>query len=38
MNHGEGWQFIQVGRFMERVQATARLIDLHFARILPAVR
>jgi uncharacterized alpha-E superfamily protein len=31
MIHGEGWQFIQVGRFMERVQATARLIDLHFA-------
>jgi uncharacterized alpha-E superfamily protein len=31
MIHGEGWQFIQMGRFMERVQATARLIDLHFA-------
>ena len=31
MLHGEGWQFIQMGRFMERVQATARLIDLHFA-------
>ena len=30
MIHGEGWQFIQVGRFMERVQGTARLIDLHF--------
>ena len=30
MIHGEGWQFIQVGRYMERVQATARLIDLHF--------
>src|SRR5579863_1994774 len=25
MNHGEGWQFIQVGRFMERTSATARL-------------
>ncbi|MGD0301329.1 MAG: alpha-E domain-containing protein [Bryobacteraceae bacterium] len=31
MIHGEGWQFIQMGRFMERVRATARLIDLHFA-------
>ncbi len=31
MIHGEGWQFIQVGRFMERVQATTRLVDLHFA-------
>jgi len=30
MIHGQGWQFIQIGRFMERVQATARLIDLHF--------
>ena len=30
MIHGEGWQFIQMGRFMERVQATARLVDLHF--------
>jgi len=30
MIHGEGWQFIQMGRFMERVQATAKLIDLHF--------
>jgi uncharacterized alpha-E superfamily protein len=31
MLHGEGWQFIQMGRFMERVQLTARLMDLHFA-------
>jgi uncharacterized alpha-E superfamily protein len=31
MSHGEGWQFIQTGRFMERTQAAAKLIDLHFA-------
>ena len=31
MLHGEGWQFIQAGRFIERVQHTARLIDRHFA-------
>jgi len=31
MLHGEGWQFIQVGRSMERVQATARLLDTHFS-------
>ena len=31
MIHGQGWQFIQVGRFMERAQQTARLVDLHFA-------
>jgi uncharacterized alpha-E superfamily protein len=30
MAHGEGWQFIQAGRFMERVQAVAALIDSHF--------
>jgi uncharacterized alpha-E superfamily protein len=30
MLHGEGWQFIQVGRSMERVQDTARLLDTHF--------
>ena len=30
MIHGEGWQFIQAGRFIERVQQTARLIDSHF--------
>src|SRR5713226_1596896 len=29
MIHGEGWHFIQAGRFMERVQSTARLIDVH---------
>src|SRR5579862_2432275 len=29
MLHGEGWQFIQAGRFIERVQHTARLIDSH---------
>src|SRR5258708_21286153 len=30
MIHGEGWQFIQAGRFIERVQQTARLIASHF--------
>jgi uncharacterized alpha-E superfamily protein len=30
MNHGEGWQFIQVGRYLERIDATARLLDVHF--------
>ena len=36
MSHGEGWQFIQTGRFMERVQASAKLIDLHFAEYFDA--
>lgn len=30
MNHGEGWLFIQVGRYLERTLATAHLLDLHF--------
>ncbi|MDZ4717976.1 MAG: alpha-E domain-containing protein [Roseiflexaceae bacterium] len=31
MSHDEGWQFIQVGRFMERASATAALLNVHFA-------
>jgi uncharacterized alpha-E superfamily protein len=34
MIHGEGWQFIQAGRFIERVQQTARLIATHFDEFL----
>jgi uncharacterized alpha-E superfamily protein len=30
MNHGEGWHFIRVGRFIERASATAALLDVHF--------
>jgi len=30
MNHGEGWQFIRLGRCMERAIATAVLLDAHF--------
>jgi uncharacterized alpha-E superfamily protein len=30
MRHGEGWQFIQCGRFIERAGATALLLDAHF--------
>ncbi|NTV62146.1 MAG: alpha-E domain-containing protein [Oscillochloris sp.] len=30
MTHGEGWQFIQVGRYLERAGSTAALIDQHF--------
>ena len=29
MGHGEGWQFLQVGRFIERAGTTAALVDLH---------
>lgn len=36
MTHGEGWQFIQVGRYLERAGATAALIDQHFRPYLEA--
>jgi len=29
VSHGEGWQFIQVGRFIERATATAMLIEAY---------
>jgi uncharacterized alpha-E superfamily protein len=29
MSHGEGWQFIQVGRFLERATATALLLEAY---------
>ena len=30
MNHGEGWQFIQLGRFIERAVSVGSLVDIHF--------
>jgi uncharacterized alpha-E superfamily protein len=30
MGHGEGWQYLQAGRFLERAGATAALVDLYF--------
>lgn len=37
MGHGEGWQYLQAGRFLERAEASASLVDLYFAEgsILP---
>jgi len=29
MSHGEGWQFIQVGRYLERAAATALLLEAY---------
>jgi uncharacterized alpha-E superfamily protein len=37
MNHGEGWQFIQAGRFIERAVAIATLLDMN-SRLLDAVQ
>ena len=36
MTHGEGWQFIQVGRFIERASATASLIEVYHYDLLGA--
>ena len=36
MNHGEGWHFIQLGRFMERAAALSELISIHFRDRIPA--
>jgi uncharacterized alpha-E superfamily protein len=30
MGHGEGWQYLQAGRFLERAGSTAALLDLFF--------
>jgi uncharacterized alpha-E superfamily protein len=33
MNHGEGWQFIQLGKYMERSCALPVLLDAYFSRV-----
>ncbi len=37
MSHGEGWQYIQLGRFVERTDAVARLIGAHLSRLPDSV-
>ena len=36
MSHGEGWQFIQFGRYIERACNTAALLDVHFQQLQSA--
>ena len=33
MSHGEGWQYIQLGRYVERTDTLAALIGAHFERL-----
>jgi uncharacterized alpha-E superfamily protein len=33
MSHGEGWQYIQLGRYVERTDTIASLVETHFKRI-----
>lgn len=35
MSHGEGWHFIQLGRFLERATSTATVLDTHFREFYP---
>jgi uncharacterized alpha-E superfamily protein len=34
MSHGEGWQFIRIGRYLERAHATATLLEVYHREIL----
>jgi uncharacterized alpha-E superfamily protein len=36
MSRGEGWHFMQLGRFIERTGATAALLDTHFSAFIEA--
>ncbi len=33
MSHGEGWQFIQLGRYVERANTLTTLLETHFHRV-----
>lgn len=35
MSHGEGWEFIQAGKFLERADNTSRLLDIKYHLLLP---
>jgi len=36
MTHGEAWQFIQAGKFIERADSTSRILDLKYHILLPS--
>jgi uncharacterized alpha-E superfamily protein len=35
LTHGEGWEFLQVGKYIERADATSRILDLKYHILLP---
>ena len=37
LSHGEGWQFLQIGRFLERASATAKLLDIYHRDVFSQV-
>lgn len=36
MTHGEGWYFMQAGRYLERADSTSRVLDIKYHIILPS--
>lgn len=36
MTHGQGWDFIQVGKFLERADSTSRVLDVKYHILLPS--
>jgi len=36
MTHGEGWQFIRAGKFLERADSTSRVLDMKYHILLPS--
>jgi len=35
LSHGEGWSFLQVGKYLERADSASRLLDLKYHILLP---
>jgi uncharacterized alpha-E superfamily protein len=38
MSHGEGWHFIQMGRYLERASATVKLLEIYYREFGAASR
>jgi uncharacterized alpha-E superfamily protein len=35
LNHGEGWSFLQIGKYLERADSASRILDLKYHILLP---
>jgi uncharacterized alpha-E superfamily protein len=35
LTHGEGWNFLQIGKYLERADSTSRILDLKYHILLP---
>ena len=36
MTHGEGWHFLQAGKYLERADSTSRVLDFKYHVLLPS--